>query len=91
MGWLLSFISPFLLLFVLTYLFKNRNVDGVTTLILILVPFAFGLVGSMWSLRGAKLSVLWSVLLLFATFVGYCVGFVVFLMVFIMVSSVVAT
>ena len=91
MRWMLWIISPFVILFVLTYLFKNRNFDGVTTLILILGPFACGLVGSMWSFRGAKLSVLQTVLLLLATLVAYCIGFVVFMIVCIMVFGVVAT
>lgn len=89
--WLLSFICPFLLLFILSYSFRNRNVDGVTALVLILGPFVCGIVGSLWSFRGAKLSVLQSLLLLLATIVVYGIGFVVFLIVCTMAFGVVAT
>ena len=89
--WLLSFIFPFLLLLVLTYCLRNRNVDGVTTLVLILGTFSCGLIGSVWAFRGARLSVLKSVLLLFATLVAYCIGCVVLLIVCIMALGVVAT
>lgn len=88
--WLMSFFSPFVILYLFTYLFKDRDVGGTITIFLILGPFAFGLLSSIWAFKRARISVILSAVLISATLVAYCVGFGIFMIVYVKTFGVTA-
>ncbi|MCU0720347.1 MAG: hypothetical protein MUC83_11635 [Pirellula sp.] len=89
--WLLSLIAPFVLLSAVMVVLGDQKIDGVTTLVLIVLPFICGFVGSMWAVKRASLTGVQSVLLLLATLAAYGIGFVVFLILSISLFGVIAT
>lgn len=89
--WLLSYLTPFALLFLLLCVFADRPLDGRTSLVLFLGPFACGLAGAVWAFKCAKLSAFHFTLFLFATIVAYGIGFVMFWILCILLFGVIAT
>lgn len=89
--WLLSYICPFFVLGALLLSFGEAKTSGSTTLLVLFCPFAFGLIGTIFSFSRGKVDVGLAVLLFLATIVAYMVGFGVLCLVLAMIFGVTAT
>ncbi len=89
--WLLSYLTPFMLLFLFICVFGETPVDGRIFLVLLLGLFACGLGGSAWAFNSAKLPALHFTLCLLGTIVAYGIGIVLFWVACVLIFGVIAT
>ncbi len=87
--WLLSYVSPFVLLSVILML--CGEVKGYLAAVALIGPFGLGIIGTICSLAFSRLPLWRSSLCFLLTIIGYVVGLVIFCFLIALVFGVVAT
>jgi hypothetical protein len=89
--WLLSYLSPYLLLFAIIAFFGNVEPRGYAGFLALLLPLALGIIGTICSLAASRLPLWLTTFYFIVTLVGYVLGLVIFCFVIALIFGVVAT
>jgi hypothetical protein len=89
--WLLSYLLPYLLLFVIIAISGNFETSGYSAFLAIFGPFVLGIIGTILSLASSRLPLWLSTFYFIVTLIGYFLGFVIFCIVIALIFGVVAT
>lgn len=89
--WLLSYLLPYLLLFVIIALSGDFETSGSFAFLAIFGPFVLGAIGTILSLASSRMPHWLSTFYFIVTLIGYFLGFVIFCFVIALIFGVVAT
>ncbi len=89
--WLLSYFSPYLLLFVIIAFSGNVELSGYSTFLALFGPFVLGIMGTICSLASSRLPLWLSTFYFIVTLIGYVLGLVIFCFLIALFFGVVAT
>lgn len=89
--WLLSYLAPYLLLFVIIALSRNVESSSCSAILAIFGPFVLGTIGTIFSLASSHLPLWLSTFCFIVTLIGYFLGFVIFCFAIALIFDVVAT